>query len=207
MRTWLMCWSGWWLSGSIALANDGVPPELHELMQAGPDVVITLRIFDEGGEPGVDEAYTVGREGAEPLVAGHMFNPADAVQVEVGCRHYSDQDLCVGADPDDSLCIDCDEDGLPECSRHSFENWCERELFFELVDTCAPPGEATYLFSADEWSFSQSENLLVVATGEQCEAAGCGCEAASSGWTAPATGALMMLIGLLGFRRERQAED
>jgi hypothetical protein len=189
------------LLGPLASANDGAPPGIHALIQEGPDVLIVLRIYAEGGEPGVDEAYTVGREGEPPIVAEHVFDPAEAVDAEVGCRHYSDQELCLGAAPDDSLCIDCDEDGVPECSRHSFENWCERKLFFEVVDTCVQPGDTTYQFSADEWPFSQSESLLVVATGEVCEGAGCGCDA-SAGWTTPVTGALMIAIGIVGFRRE-----
>jgi MYXO-CTERM domain-containing protein len=185
------------------MANDGSPPRIHELMQDGHDVVITLRILDMG-EPGLDTAYTLTRDSAKELVSERVFQPAEAAQTERVCRHYSDQDLCAGADLDDPLCIDCDEDGLPECSRHEFENWCEIKYFFEVVDTCVRPGETRYTLSADDWGFSETQSLVVEEASGVCESGGCGCSAASDAMTAPVTGTMLLLVGLLGLRREGQ---
>jgi hypothetical protein len=50
-------------AASTALANDGTPPWIHELVQDGQDVRITLAVVSDG-EPGMGESYTLTRNGS-----------------------------------------------------------------------------------------------------------------------------------------------
>ena len=189
------------LPAIAALANDGTPPKLFELIQEGQDVAVTLEIVG-GGEPGTGEEYDLVREGASgevDVLVGESLDSSDAASSEVRCRGGWDYAEDCAENPDD--CLDCDEDGVPECPLE-YDGWCETAYYFEVIDSCVPAGGTTYTLSADGWSFEDSESIDVVDSGEECTVPGAGetdgCSVAGVGWTGPGVwpALVLLLVGL-----------
>ena len=156
------------ISGNVA-ANDGTPPWIHELVQNNTNVNIKLGIV-YNGEPGIDDAYRIERDGPEgeaDVIDDKTFEEADAVSTVDRCRHGWDHtDLCA-SDPGD--CLDCDGDSVLECNTME-EGWCETVLYFEVVDWCVPAGSTTYSFFKMGNDYTEDDEAITVEEWtEDCE--------------------------------------
>jgi len=112
-----------------AQANDYDPPypsdlqaDVHE-----PDATVSIVIPSRSAAEEVDIVRS-GPAGIQHLgtLGWDLGEPAEIVEYECEAMGWAD---C----PDYYLCVDCDEDGVPECS--GFCVWYGR---FELEDTCVP---------------------------------------------------------------------
>lgn len=212
------------IAASTARANDGVPPEIFELVQEGQDVVVTFGIVEPGGEPGIGSAFDLTRSGPEGEVAvfaNESFDPADGEARDPWCRiqdwsgEVDETEFCA-ANPAD--CEDCDGDGTAECPTESidFIAFCAAYLTYEVVDECVPAGATEYeLKGTDTVSdYLDAEASIAVAdSGEACEPAGSSVDCSVSGVGAaggalPAVMAILMglvgLVGLVGLRARRK---
>jgi hypothetical protein len=156
----------------VAKANDGMPSEIHQLVQKGSNVEITMEIWDPG-DPGMHYNWSLDRVTATetvPVFENVHFTPEDADSVgEPYCRVY---DFAV-EDPEakcatSSECIDCDGDGKEECW-----GYCEVPYYFTFTDYCVPGGEVTYLPSIlmhDDWIAKDwlEESLVVTPWDPPC---------------------------------------
>lgn len=203
------------LPPGAALANDGMPPSIFELVQEGQNVKVVLEVADPG-DPGIDASYRLNRNGdAESAVVfdNKMFDAADAVsESEPTCRWWEPTSTWCIDSPE--LCADCDDNGYPECfgecvvdeetqkaacevdvealcnsgvmtcdddcdgdGANDCYGWCRTVYYFEMVDTCVPPGETTYeLFyrfsDSEEWFdiWKGTSSIDVTDSGEACDA-------------------------------------
>lgn len=116
-----------------AVANDGMPPSVFDIIQEGQDVKVVLQLADSG-EPGINDTFKLERHGDDESVTVFLertFALDEATYVgEPGCRweegdspsevcsrymvEYDDTD---GADEVDTpeACSDCDNDGRMDC--------------------------------------------------------------------------------------------
>jgi len=185
------------LPATFARANDGTPPELFALMQQGQDVEVTLEIVGSG-EPGLGEEYDLVRDGSGgevDLLVGEQLQAESAVSSEVRCRGGWDDSEACADNPDE--CLDCDDDGVPECPLE-YDGWCETVYYFEVVDYCVPAGETTYTFAADGWAFEDSLSIDVVDSGEECTVPGGGdgdgCSVVGLGRSGPGVGPALIIL-------------
>ncbi|HUT79437.1 MAG TPA: hypothetical protein VM285_17200 [Polyangia bacterium] len=182
-----------------AWANDGTPSWVHELMQDGSNVEVTLAIV-ENGEPGLPDAFTVTRDGPEgtaTVVEDEEFQLGDEMGSEGQCRGSVDPEYCVDHAEE---CLDCDEDGVLECNTYG-DGWCDTILFFELTDWCVPPGETTYRLTAEGWEWSDDEMEITVEEWDgECtppgadDGGGGGCSVSGAGLGAEAPESLSLLL-------------
>lgn len=188
------------LTAQLALANDGTPASLHAAVQGEQqDVTLTLSVV-KGGEPGMGAVYHLERDGA-PLLSSHTFDEAEALSSLTRCRGGAVWDCTDHPE----LCEDCDQDGTPECNLEEGD-WCEEVLSFEVIDECVPPGEQTWVLTAQDWEwFESSVSLTVEDRGLVCEDPPAEITCATGSAPAGLAGLLMGLLGLgaLGSRRRR----
>ncbi len=154
---------------SNALANDGTPPWIHELIQSDTNVDITLGIVDSG-EPGLGESYRIERDGPEgvvDVVDDETFSAADAVETEDRCRGGWEEIEYCAENPDD--CLDCDGDQVLECNTY-YDGWCETVYYFEVTDWCVPAGATLYaLYEMNETWTLDDQSIEVEAWDGECE--------------------------------------
>ena len=204
-----------------ARANDGVPPEIFELIQDGQDVVVTFGIVEPGGEPGIDSHFNLKRSGPEGDVLvfeNEAFDPADGEVRDPWCRIQdswgeNDSDTECATFPD--YCEDCDGDDVPECPSSSpdFQAFCAAFLTYKVVDECVPPGLTEYVLATpnDTGGYMTGEGSIdVVDSGESCgpDDSGVDCSVvgvgAGAGGAPPVLLALFMgLVGLVALRLRR----
>jgi hypothetical protein len=133
------------LGSGAAAANMSYSPWVHELIQNGPDIVVTVAIFDETeatnleGDPlpGLNAAYTLERwdeEGSAIVFEDRVFDPAEADATSGFTCHTWDGPE---AGPCDGSyeCADCDDDGTGEC-----DGFCGVAYYYTVVDECPAPG-------------------------------------------------------------------
>ncbi len=106
-----------------AWANMSYTPFIHEIVQDGADVEVTVNVFDEiegvapTGDtlPDMSAAYTLGWYGypsGSVLFEDRVFDPQEAVEIsEYECQYWD----YYGSDKWDGA-LDCDGDGVFECS-------------------------------------------------------------------------------------------
>jgi len=157
------------ISGN-ALANDGTPPWIHELVQSDDtNITITIGIVDSG-EPGLSSSYTVerdGPEGVETVIEETSFVAADADETEERCR--GGMDMTAQCEKDPTYCVDCDGDKILECNTYDY-GWCETVYYFDVVDWCVPAGETDYsFFEADFQYVIDQETIEVEPWDGECE--------------------------------------
>lgn len=164
------------LISRVGLANMSYSPWVHEVIQNGQNMEITVQIFDEStgtntaGEPlpGFESKYTLTRYGSGEASATvtvlkeHTFDPAEADAVtEVGCRWWSgaeDLSLC-DADAGSAVdCEDCDNDGVGECY-----GFCGKAYQYKFIDSC-PPADQDLMYGmtatpAYDWVAGSDEGL------------------------------------------------
>ena len=188
------------LAAQLALANDGTPASLHAAVQGQQqDVTLTLTVV-KGGEPGMGAVYDLARDDSS-LLASHTFEESEALSSLTRCRGGAEWDCTDHPE----LCEDCDQDGTPECNLDE-DGWCEEVFSFEVTDECAPPGQQTWVLTAQDWDwFESSQTLIVEDRGLVCDEPPVEIDCATG--TAPAglSGLLLGLLGLgaLGTRRRR----
>jgi len=189
-----------------ASANDGTPPWIFELVQQGDGVEITLAIVSNG-EPGMADSYTLTRTGPEgnaTVVEDRVFTADDAELTQGECRGGGSGDVVCTTQPEE--CIDCNDDGTPECDDPDGENWCDTVNYIHIVDGCVPPGQAEYRLHADGWdSNDDTETITVDDVDQDCsdgdDSSG-GCSASGSSPSNPAliVSLLMLALGLAATR-------
>jgi hypothetical protein len=209
------------LAAATASANDGVPPEIFDLVQEGQDVVVTFGIVEPGGEPGIGSAFDLTRSGPEGEVAvfaNESFDPADGEARDPWCRIQDSwgvngvEEECA-AHPD--TCEDCDGDDALDCPTASpdFDAFCAAYLVYEVVDHCVPAGATDYeLKGTDTVSdYLDAEGSIdVVDSGGTCGPGDSSVDCSVSGVGArggalPAAMAILMgLVGLVGLRARRK---
>lgn len=179
-----------------ARANDGPPPSF-QVAQQGPDVVVTLRLAD-AGEPGFGDPIDVLRDG-QPVVRGAVWTEQDAEGLQGRCWGRVDPEECAASGD----CLDCDEDGVPECALSEFLTAsCYREGSVEVVESCVREGWHTWEVTGSD----HSEELKVAADASCSEGgddAGSGCSVVGPLTVPWATGLGLLVVGLLGLRRTR----
>ncbi len=156
------------ISGNVA-ANDGTPPWIHELVQNNTNVNIKLGIVGNG-EPGIEAAYRIERDGSEGEVAiidDKTFEEVDAFNTVDRCRNGWDHTDQCASDPDG--CLDCDGDTVLECDTMD-DGWCETVFYFEVVDWCVPAGSTAYSFFKMGNDYTEDdETIYVEEWTEDCE--------------------------------------
>lgn len=140
------------LIAAPAAANISVTPWIYEVEQVGQDTEVTIAIFEDCSEefiiddvpfPGLDQPYTLFRWGFEDqypvyLFEDRVFTADEAVEVTpYQCQGPAELNEECATDPD--WCVDCDEDGVPECY-----GFCAVAYRFTVVDGCVPPGGEQY---------------------------------------------------------------
>jgi hypothetical protein len=126
------------LPGAVA-ANMSYSPWVHELVQKGADIEITVQIFDEttatngDGEPlpGLDAKYTLKR-GGTALFEERIFEPEAADEViELTCHSWDPHIEWDAGCGEESACEDCDSDGEGECA-----GFCGVAYRYKVLDHC-----------------------------------------------------------------------
>lgn len=202
----VLLWSG------AATANMSYSPWVHELIQEGADMVVTVAIFEETdatndqGEPlpGLDTAYTLKRwdsEGTEILFEDRVFDPANAESVSgYTCQVWDGPEAgpCDGAFD----CVDCDDDGIEEC-----DGFCGVAYYYTVVDECPPIGTELYywMFTDPPYDrYAENEGLGFTTGGAEDVGAACqhpddgGCSASRAG-ARPSAGLLLLLAATFGY--------
>jgi hypothetical protein len=123
------------LAPVAALADGGPPAIVVDLVaaQVGQDVKLTFG-SSSNGSPSISRDETVvSAPGAGLAYTGSTVLPRCG-------REGSGQDLTCDGEP--GLCVDCDDDGVPECTE------CWRIPTFEFTDDCVGPGSHVYTVQA-----------------------------------------------------------
>jgi hypothetical protein len=109
-----------------AFANMSYSPWVHEIVQNGADMEVTVSVFEETTEtndqgeplPGFEAAYTLERlshENYKVVFEDRVFKPEEADEVsEYTCQSWNSEPY--GADRSYYDCVDCDGDGTEECN-------------------------------------------------------------------------------------------
>jgi hypothetical protein len=203
----LLLWSG------TASANMSYSPWVHELIQNGPDIVVTVAVFNEteavnpDGEPlpGLDSAYTLERwdeAGSEIVFENRVFDPAEADATSGYACHTWDGPE---AGPCDGSyeCADCDDDGVDEC-----DGFCGVAYYYTVVDECPAPGSyGLYYWMRTDPPYdlyAEGEGLGFTTGGAEDVGAACqhpdggGCSASLFG-ARPAAGLFLLLAAAIGY--------
>ncbi|MDD5308369.1 MAG: hypothetical protein PHU25_13695 [Deltaproteobacteria bacterium] len=171
------------LAPAAARANESYSPWVHELIQKGQDVEITVQVFEDASIelaqgvplPDLSSRYRLWRDydvGSETLFKDRVFTAEEAINVpSYGCQVPPDFDMSE-CEESPEVCVDCDSDAVPECP-----GFCAVAYQFLVADECVPPGEWYYWMStpeADEHGlYYEGEglgftNTVVKNTGDPC---------------------------------------
>jgi hypothetical protein len=215
----------------LARANMSASPWIHVLVQKGQNVEVTVNIFEDASWetyhgvpfPSFDVAYSLERWGTqrEWVFEDRTFHKEDAVSVSPRmCQWPFGEDEFLPADEcasDPEGCVDCDGDGVAECSSWNF---CAVAYRFTVVDECVPPfmddgtmtGAVYYNLTSRELVETSDEfremegfgdqNITVADTGDECLDAlrddDNGCSVSRVGVSKNRVGGLGILLMLLG---------
>ena len=126
-----------------AVANDGMPASIFELVQEGQNVKVVLQMADPG-DPGIGRSYELHRNSATDsvtVIENHTFDTADAVyESGPGCRWTDPPSYWCGDYPEQ--CSDCDGNGYAECfgecvvDEETEETVCEEKVCESGVIPC-----------------------------------------------------------------------
>jgi len=104
-------------------ANDGMSPTIHQLIQEGQDVRISVRISD-AGEPDLTPDYRIVRtdgDAVQTVLSDKTFTAAEAVSSSgPECRWWEPLDIYCYDYPE--YCEDCNNDGYDDCFGTCSEN-------------------------------------------------------------------------------------
>jgi hypothetical protein len=130
-----------------ARANMSYSPWVHEIVQNGADLEVTVSIFDEtswtndDGEPlpGLEASYTLQRWSVGDSLSvfeDRVFNPEEADEItEYMCHSwYGDYYESTCNETDD--CVDCDGDEIGDCP-----GFCGVAYRYKVIDVCPPVQE------------------------------------------------------------------
>jgi hypothetical protein len=168
------------LSAGQAVGDDSPSPGMHALMQiesaeqsSNTDVELIVSVGQLTGNL-QDKTYRVERENQGSIFFIHEaeFDEEEAFDAEVICTDPIESNAFCPEDTE--YCVDCDEDGVPECW-HDYGTACTTKYYFEIEDLCVPAGTATYklyrlnLYEGDEYDLMDEKSIELPYWDDTCE--------------------------------------
>jgi hypothetical protein len=191
---------------NTAQANMSYTPWIHSMIQNGPEMEITVSIFDQtdatngDGEPipGLEDEYTLGLGSPEEsynVFENRTFEPGEALEVtEKVCHSWDSPDSITNGE-------NCDDDST--CGY----GFCAVAYRYEVTDHCPPFGEDFRYWmttSSDYDLLYEGEGLgmsnyyeVLEEAGDQCAESESGCSVSLVGNTVQSLSLFQVLLVLI----------